>query len=200
LYSNLRTTAPVNVNCIGDWTPRCRIIINYETHIHPLWNAPRPVLDGMGNQIGNNTCAQSGCHAPVNAMNATMVPAGQLDLTDGVSPDEADQFNSYRELLFVDGNQILVGGALVDEQMVVDTDEMGNPILETVTTGPYMNAAGANFGADSRRFFDCFEGENGVCATPPHTTFLSPDELRLVAEWLDLGAQYYNNPFDVPVM
>jgi hypothetical protein len=200
LYSNLSTTAPVNVNCIGDWTPRCRIIINYETHIHPLWNAPRPVLDGMGNQIGNNTCAQSGCHAPVNAMNATMVPAGQLDLTDGVSPDEADQFNSYRELLFVDGNQILVGGALVDEQMVVDTDEMGNPILETVTTGPYMNAAGANFGADSRRFFDCFEGENGVCATPPHTTFLSPDELRLVAEWLDLGAQYYNNPFDVPVM
>jgi hypothetical protein len=200
LYSNLSTTAPVNVNCIGDWTPRCRTIINYETHIHPLWNAPRPVLDGMGNQIGNNTCAQSGCHAPVNAMNATMVPAGQLDLTNGVSPDEADQFNSYRELLFVDGNQILVGGALVDEQMVVDTDAMGNPILETVTTGPYLNAAGANFGEDSIRFFDCFEGQDGVCATTPHTTFLSPDELRLVAEWLDLGAQYYNNPFDVPVM
>jgi hypothetical protein len=24
--------------------------------------------------------------------------------------------------------------------------------------------------------------------------------LRLIAEWLDIGAQYYNNPFDVPVM
>jgi hypothetical protein len=29
---------------------------------------------------------------------------------------------------------------------------------------------------------------------------MSLDELRLVAEWLDIGAQYYNNPFDVPVM
>jgi hypothetical protein len=198
LYANLSTTAPVNVNCIGDWTTRCRTTINYETHIHPLWNAPRPVIDGMGNQIGSNTCAQSGCHAPVNALNAAMVPAGQLDLSDGVSPDEADQFNSYRELLFADNRQILNGGALADEQRQ-DIDEMGNPILVPIPTGPYMAAAGANFG-QSRRFFDCFEGENGVCAATPHTTFLSLDELRLVAEWLDIGAQYYNNPFDVPVM
>jgi hypothetical protein len=199
-YTNLTTTAPTNVNCIGDWTPACRVVINYQTHIHPLWTAPRLVLDGMGNQIGNNTCAQSGCHAPVNAMNAAMVPAGQLDLTDGVSADEADQFNSYRELLFADNQQILVGGALQDEQMVVGQDAMGNPILEPVSRDPYMSAAGANFGY-SRRFFDCFEGENGICAATPHTTdFLSPDELRLIAEWLDIGAQYYNNPFDVPVM
>ncbi len=70
-------------------------------------------------QIGNNTCAQSGCHAPVNATNAAMVPAGQLDLTDGVSADEADQFNSYRELLFADDRQILVGGAIQDEQVAI---------------------------------------------------------------------------------
>ena len=94
LYTNLTTTAPNNVNCIGTWTPACRTIINYETHIHPLWNAPRNVLDPNNNVtvIGSNTCAQSGCHAPVNAMNAAMVPAGQLDLTDGPSEDEADQF------------------------------------------------------------------------------------------------------------
>ena len=87
LYTNLTTTAPNNVNCIGNWTPACRTIINYETHIHPLWNAPRNVLDPNDNVtvIGSNTCAQSGCHAPVNAMNAAMVPAGQLDLTDGPS-------------------------------------------------------------------------------------------------------------------
>jgi hypothetical protein len=28
---------------------------------------------------------------------------------------------------------------------------------------------------------------------------MTPAELRLIAEWLDIGAQYYNNPFDVPV-
>jgi hypothetical protein len=200
LYTNLTTTAPTNVNCIGDWTPACRVVINYETHLHPLWNAPRLVLDGMGAQIDNNTCAQSGCHSSVGVANAPMVPAGQLELTDGPSDDEADQFKSYRELLFADDELILNNGALQPRQVQVGVDAMGNPILENVSTGPYMSSAGANFG-QSRRFFDCFEGENGVCATTPHTTdFLSPDELRLIAEWLDIGAQYYNNPFDVPVM
>jgi hypothetical protein len=200
LYSNLTTAAPTDVNCIADWTPACRVIINYETHIHPLWNAPRLVLDGMGAQIDNNTCAQSGCHSSVGVANAPMVPAGQLELTDGPSDDEADQFKSYRELLFADEELILNNGALQPRQVQVGVDAMGNPILENVSTGPYMSSVGANFG-QSRRFFDCFEGENGVCATTPHTTeFLSPDELRLIAEWLDIGAQYYNNPFDVPVM
>jgi hypothetical protein len=199
LYSDLTTPAPTSVNCIGDWTPRCRTIINYETHIHPLWNAPRPVLDGMGNVIGSRSCAQSACHAPVGAANAPMVPAGQLDLSDGPSEDEAAQLKSYRELLFSDNEQIVNGGALQDVQVPVDVDAMGNPILGPNPVGPYMNSGGANVGP-SRRFFDCFEGEGGVCATTPHTAFLSLDELRLVAEWLDIGAQYYNNPFDVPVM
>ncbi len=200
LYTGLPppATAPASVNCMGDWTPACRVIMNYETHIHPLWNAPRPVRDGMGNLIGSNSCAQSGCHSPVGAANAPMVPAGQLDLTDGPSEDEADQFKSYRELLFADNRQIVNGGALQDELRQA-TDEMGNPILEVIPTGPYMSAAGANFG-QSPRFFDCFEGQNGVCATTPHTGKLSLHELRLIAEWLDIGAQYYNNPFDVPVM
>ena len=42
--------------------------------------------------------------------------------------------------------------------------------------------------------------------TPPsadgyvdHSTFLSADELRLISEWLDVGAQYFNNPFDPTV-
>ena len=29
-----------------------------------------------------------------------------------------------------------------------------------------------------------------------HVGYLSPSELRLVSEWLDIGAQYFNNPFD----
>jgi hypothetical protein len=32
-----------------------------------------------------------------------------------------------------------------------------------------------------------------------HAGWLSPAELRLVAEWLDLGAQYFNDPFAVPL-
>jgi hypothetical protein len=195
MYENLTTVAPVNVNCIGDWTPRCRIIINYETHIHPLWNTPRQVMSG-GVVVANNTCTQGGCHAPVNAMNMAMVPAGQLDLTDGVSPDEADQFNSYRELLFADDRQILLNGAIVDEQIQIGVDAMGNPILSTVSIPSSMTSAGAR----QSRFFSCFDVGGTGCPTRSHVGYMSPDELRLVAEWLDIGAQYYNNPFDVPVM
>ena len=34
-----------------------------------------------------------------------------------------------------------------------------------------------------------------------HAGYLSPAELRLMSEWLDIGAQYFNNPLDpaVPV-
>ena len=32
-----------------------------------------------------------------------------------------------------------------------------------------------------------------------HSTFMSADELRLISEWLDIGAQYFNDPFDPDV-
>jgi hypothetical protein len=65
-----------------------------------------------------------------------------------------------------------------------------------VSIAPPMSAAGAR----QSRFFNCFDAGGTGCASNPHIGFMSPDELRLVAEWLDIGAQYYNNPFDVPVM
>lgn len=197
-YANLTTAAPTDINCINNWTPACRVIINYEANIHPLWSAARDVIDPNDNVtvIGSNTCSQGGCHAPVNAMNQTAVPAGQLDLTNGPSPDEPDQFNSYRELLFADNRQILNGGALVDEQIQIGIDAMGNPILAPVSIGASMSAAGAR----ASRFFSCFDAGGTGCPGQSHVGFLSRDELRLLAEWLDIGAQYYNNPFAVPVM
>ena len=32
-----------------------------------------------------------------------------------------------------------------------------------------------------------------------HTNYLTPAELRLVSEWLDIGGQFYNDPFVAPV-
>lgn len=197
LYTNLITTPPASVNCIATWTPACRVVIHYEMHLHPLWSAPRQVIDPMTMTVlADNTCAQSGCHAPVNAMNAPMVPAGQLDLTDGPSADEPDQFNAYRELLFPDDRQILNGGMIVDEQVQIGVDAMGNPILAPVSISPSMSAAGARIS----RFFSCFDVGGAGCPSRSHVGYLSPDELKLIAEWLDIGAQYYNDPFAVPVM
>lgn len=197
-YVDMTTPAPTSVNCITqEWAPNCRIIINYETHIHPLWSADRPVLDpNTGQPVVDpvtmlpvtNNCTN--CHTPVDAAGVVRVPAGQLDLSDGLSPDEPDQFNSYRELLFADDEQEVVNAALVDRQVVTGTDANGNPILSTVTVNPSMSAAGANA---SNRFFSRFD------AGGTHEGYLSGAEKRLIAEWLDVGAQYYNNPFDVPI-
>jgi hypothetical protein len=73
---------------------------------------------------------------------------------------------------------------------------MGNPILSTVSIPSSMSSAGAR----QSRFFACFDVGGAGCPTEPHVGYLSLAELRLLAEWLDIGAQYYNNPFDVPVM
>lgn len=195
-YADLNTPAPTSVACMQEWDAYCRIVINYETHIHPLWVAPRPELDDMGNPVLDgdgmpvtNDCI--GCHSPVDDQGAARVPAGQLDLSDGISPDEPDHFNSYRELLFPDNDQELNMGALQDVQVQVGTDpDTGDPIFATVTVDPSMSTAGA---MASGRFFNRFE------AGQSHEGYLNPAEKRLIAEWLDVGAQYYNNPFDVPV-
>ena len=100
-YYELQTAAPASVNCQLTWSAACRILINYETHIHPLWNLPRITLDADGvTVLADNTC--TGCHNTVDAANAVQVPAAQLDLSDGQSPDQALHFKSYRELLFPD--------------------------------------------------------------------------------------------------
>ena len=188
-YLDLSTPPPTSVECLTMWSSRCRVVVNYETHIHPLWNLPRLILDPNDSSIvlQDNTCATGGCHSPLDAMNGTQIPAAQLDLSDGLSPDEADHFNAYRELLFGDNAQELVGGALQDIVVTIGIDANGDPILSNVPVAPVMNVAGAN---SSGSFFFKFD----VGGT--HADYLTPAELRLISEWLDVGGQYFNNPFD----
>jgi hypothetical protein len=197
LYADLATPAPVSSDCQSNWTASCRTVINYENHIHPLWSRDRAAA----------TCIN--CHAPVDAMNNLKVPDAQLDLTDGDSTDQPAHFKSYRELLFNDNEQE-VGMGILEDRLIQATDGNGNPLFETdangnqvldsmnnpipimVTVGvsASMSTAGAR---SSPRFFSKFD------AGGTHEGRLDPAELRLIAEWLDIGAQYYNNPFDVPV-
>jgi hypothetical protein len=164
------------------------------------------VFDGGGVLIADNTCTS--CHADADAMGMAMVPAAQLDLGDGPSADQADHLKSYRELLFNDNRQILENGALVDElvqatdgngdplfqrdgngELILDADGQPIPVLVTVAVTPPLNVAGANA---SPRFFSRF------AAGGTHQGRLSAAELKLISEWVDIGAQYYNNPFNVP--
>ena len=196
LYTDLTTALPTSIGCAQDWSPNCRSVINYETVIHPLWSQPRLVFDDVGNPVVdpvtglqvNNNCLN--CHTPLDAAGVVRVPAGQLELQDGLSPDEPDHFHAYRELLVTDNLQEVVNGALVDAQQQVGVDIDGNPIFEPIPIASPATIAGA---AASDDFFDRFEDPNDL-----HYNILSIAERRLIAEWLDVGAQYYNNPFDAP--
>jgi hypothetical protein len=129
------------------------------------------------------------------ADNTAQVPASQLDLTAVPSDEEQLQLRSYRELFFSDNEQELVGGALQDRQVAGPPDANGNPTTTTVAVGPYLTPGTARGGL-SGRFLGRFAPGGGS-----HAGYMSPAELRLLSEWLDIGAQYFNNPFDpaVPV-
>jgi hypothetical protein len=201
LYTDLTTTSPTSLSCQQDWQARCRSVINYISNIHPLWSQPRPQFDALGNPITDATGAQIDrqctlCHTQIDPADGVTViePAGQLELTDGLSPDEPDHYHAYRELLVTDNLQEVVNGALVDVlapngQFDID----GNPILDVVPIGRGSPARTAGAIA-SGGFFNRFEDPADMF----HYNVLSGAERRLIAEWLDVGAQYYNNPFDVP--
>ncbi|HEU4515938.1 MAG TPA: hypothetical protein VFR77_01425 [Steroidobacteraceae bacterium] len=188
-YADLVTPAPTTPTCQSAWNGNCRITIHYPDHIHPLWSVPRLVLDNLGNVVQDNTCTS--CHSPVDAMGAVQVPAGQLDLSGGASPDDADHLVSYRELLFTDNAQEVNMGALQDILVPGPPDPVtGQPTLVPVPVAPSTTAAGATA---STAFFSRFD------AGGTHAAWLTTAELRLIAEWLDIGGQYYNDPFVAPV-
>lgn len=63
-YSDLTTTAPLDPGCVTNWNATCRIVVNYETHIHPLWGVDRQVFDVDGiTLLRDDTCTS--CHSPV---------------------------------------------------------------------------------------------------------------------------------------
>ena len=70
-------------------------------------------------------------------------------------------------------------------------DDNGNPIpvMVTVAVAPAMRAGSA---VGSGAFFSLF-GNTGS-----HQGYLTATELKLLADWLDIGAQYYNSPFVIP--
>jgi hypothetical protein len=189
-YADLATPAPTSADCVNAWRAGCRGTIHYEVHIHPLWSRPRITLAADGTTVlADDTCTR--CHSDRDAAGATRVPPGQLDLTDGPSGDEPLQKRAYRELLAGDNEQELVGGNLQDRMVQVGIDPVtGQPQLAPVPVPASMSAGSA---LGSVRFFSLFAPGGS------HQGRLTEAELKLVSEWLDVGAQYFNDPFVAPL-
>lgn len=211
-YANLLTPSPASATCLPNstWDFKCRILINYQQHIHPIWSLPRGVADA-------DTCTH--CHTNFdNVLMIDNVPDADLDLSDGISMDNNQHFKSYEELFVADQGQHLdVDGNLVNIQIEVPVlDQNGDPVLDSngdpVTQfiddpGAVIAASMSGNGARASYFIEKMtetELNAGTTLSIPvsdpgyvdHSTFLTADELRLISEWLDIGAQYFNDPFD----
>ncbi len=167
---DLVTAAPVNG------------IINYPTHIAPLWTRDR----------GSKTCTT--CHADTKKLDLRATVAGTGRLT------------SYEELLLGDPLIDPVTGLPITRlREGVPMIERGAALVETMSG----NATGM---ARSSRLTEILFGEqlkvsdeartthpNPPASAPDHSLMLNAAEKRLVSEWMDLGGQYFNNPFDAGI-
>jgi len=189
-YADLGTPAPTSVDCVTSWRSGCRITIHYERHIHPLWSLPRVTLAADGiTVLADDTC--TACHTSRSAAGAAQVPPGQLELTDGPSADQPDHFHAYRELLATDNEQELANGVVQDRLVQNGVDPVtGAARFVTVPVASSLRAGSANA---SSRFYSRFAPGGS------HAGRLTPAELKLLSEWVDGGAQYFNDPFAAPV-
>ena len=195
---------PATAGCQQQWSAPCRVTINYPDHIQPLWDLPRIERAADNSVLADNTC--SSCHSPADADGLVQIPAGQLDL----SATEADngQMLSYSQLLRTRFELELVDGVLQellvptgefeadeDGELILDAEGNPIPIFERVALDRIMSPGGA---FASSRFFSRFTEFDPMEDTFDHRGLINDAERKMLAEWLDIGAQYYNNPFDVP--
>ncbi len=168
---DLATPAPVNG------------FINYPEHIQPLWQRAR----GTG---GANTCTN--CHTdPV-----------KLDLRNTVAG--SGRLVSYEELL--------IGDPVIDAVTGKPVTRLrdGVPMLQRQPALVETSSGAANTAGQARksRLTEILFGETLLAGSgartshpappataPDHAKLLNTAEKRLLAEWMDLGGQYYNDPF-----
>ena len=157
-------------------------IINYPTHVAPIWTRPR----GTG---GADTCTN--CHADSARLDLRATTAGTGRLT------------SYEELVLGDPVIDPVSGLPVTRleegiAMVV----RGAALVETSSGGATGMARSSRlteilFGETLKAGSDALAAHpNPPISAPNHALLLNAAEKRVVTEWMDLGGQYFNNPFD----
>ena len=156
-------------------------LINYPDHISPLWTRSRGTN-------GANTCTT--CHADTVKLDLRGTTSGTGRVT------------SYEELL--------VGDPVIDAATGLPVTRVREGVPEIVRGAALVetmsgNAAGM---ARSSRLAEIMFGEtlkagteaftahpNPPNSAPNHALMLNAAEKRLITEWMDLGGQYYNNPF-----
>jgi len=151
-------------------------VINYPDHIQPLWDLGRP----------GGAC--SSCHSAADTL---------LDLSATVAG--TGRLTSYESLTM--GAPVIVNGQPVFQiQDGVNVVERQPALVETMASESEIVGL-----ARKSRLSEILFGQTVMSSaatqalyptpTPDHSTMLNLAEKRLVAEWIDLGGKYYNDPF-----
>lgn len=152
------------------------------------------VLDGQGNPVMVNVTE--------NITDAQGNPVCTVDMNDLpiTNPDgscvEIQQRDVMENVLDVDGNPVCTvdvddqpitnpDGSCVEIQQQVQQEVLQEILRQTIPVAAILSVNGAN---TSSRFFDLFESGT-------HSGWLDAVELRMISAWLDIGGQYYNDPY-----
>lgn len=197
----LSTPAPTSSSCLNNgWTSSsCRITIDYAAsgtgattiwpaHIDPLWAISRGAA-------GVQTCTT--CHTATRTQTVNCTPTAPpmtpVTITLSVAADgglELDADPAQQVTAQLRAYQQLVSTHTTSSFSL----DAGCATVRTDTQVPGSIAAGSAAGS---KFFRVLSGS--LVGTVNHSGFMTPAELRLLSEWADIGAQYYNNPFAAPL-
>jgi hypothetical protein len=210
-YNDLTTPKPVNKDsCLTTWTSDCKITINYLEHIQPIWDTCRLTpQDGIKACI---SCHDKADNTPADKCSGGGGPGGDLVLNGDPDPWNPLEVASYVQLFEPDyyvmnanGEWTLVTDPATQCPNGIEGDLSIEPLDGICITRRLMSARGA---IASARFFRLFDDDTDddayeVEAIDPstgtkkdlsfHKGMLTTAELRLIAEWLDTGAHYYND-------
>ncbi|MBC7664751.1 MAG: hypothetical protein H7276_13355 [Caulobacter sp.] len=155
-------------------------VINYPTHIQPLWTRDR----------GANTCTS--CHnvSDHTDLTATIGGDGRVTSYDRLMiGDPQLDAGGHPEIFFDDGVPMLVRKPALVNTAASEGEATGlarkSRLIEILSGQALMSDANAKL-----------VHPNPPSSAPNHATMLNAAEKRLLAEWIDTGGKYYNDPFD----
>ncbi len=163
----------------GDGGDDCRIVLNYPSTPPMTATIAAPgTIEALWTKtrvaVGGGDATCSDCH------NASIATTGYLDLAPGADAANANLENSYDQLM--------------NPFSVTTVD----PVTGLAVTTQVRGAEFASGNAAGSHFFQVFTNPADP-AYATHNGLLSPAEIRLLSEWVDIGAQNFNNPFNAPL-
>lgn len=196
--SNLTTTRPNTVECELEWNAFCRTVINYIEHIQPIWEFERTDVNDIAPLSDTYACTRCHQRKEPDDQSLAMVPAGQLDLkSDEKDNIQTDRIISYVELFFNSDQEQVVNNVLVPITQAGPPDEDGNPTVVNARKARSMDTRGARASYFIEKMTETeLDAGRTLTTTIDHSEMLTPAELRLISEYIDIGGQFYNNPFD----